>query len=642
MKNILFLLRLTSFSIFFFGMATVAAQEDAQLDSLIQRMEQEKNTCKKSNILITLVEHNQPKDIQKAIFYAKSGLQLATLYNCPSKGILYNHLGFLYNEEGDYNKALSYLDSALTFNQNAGDSSELLTTYGYLSIVHYYLANPSNAAFYAYKGLAINQHFNNKLESINLLNILSAVYDGQEDYPKALKVLKEALTIAEDSAIDPNYKGTLLYNVAITYQKYDQLDSALYFFQEALDLYKKNNNVYGIVTTYLEQAIIYRKQKKITAALAIMNKVTALRPYVSTMAETNITIDRTYGSIYQANKEYSKAVPFLKKALQKAKEFKRKSLELSVTLKLINCYEGMDAIELAYPLQKQVTILKDSIFNERKQKQIKSLEIKYETDKKEQENIVLKQERELIQTRAKRSQQAMLASLLILLLVVIISYLVVRNNKEKSQRKTSQLKNQLLRNQMSPHFIFNSLTAIQSFLYKNSATDSIRYLSAFAKLMRAILENSRKEYISIDKELQWLENYMKLQLLRFEDKFEYTIDLDEAIHVHDVLIPPMLSQPFIENALEHGLKSVDYKGIITIQFRIKDALLHVEIKDNGIGINNTQKQEKTSTHTSLATTITKERLDYLNRSVSQKIYFDIQAIQPHGTLVTFALPLQYA
>lgn len=206
-----------------------------------------------------------------------------------------------------------------------------------------------------------------------------------------------------------------------------------------------------------------------------------------------------------------------------------------------------------------------------------------------------------------------------------------------------KLEQRLLRSQMNPHFIFNSLTAIQSFIYKNEPKESGKYLAAFARLVRAILENSREEYITLSREVQWLDNYLKLQQLRFENKFDYTIRVPDDLDLETTLLPPMLTQPAIENALEHGLKNIDYKGVVEVEFKKENNYLIVSVKDNGVGISASQvavpADPKGDKHTSLATIITKERLELLNKRKLRKISFDISPVEPKGTLITFAIPL---
>ena len=632
-----FLFRLF-FCIILWSLSTnLNAQKITMIDSLAQELILEKDPCQKSFLFTKMAYLSKPLNIEDAILYAKKGLRLATPNHCENLGYLHESLGFYYVEVGESNMALIHLDTALFVYQKTDDTTGLVKTYGYIANLHYSLADYAEATKYAYKGMNINKYIENKDGDAQLLNILANISVGQKEYKKGLDYTKRAIEVYEKNNGSKNEKATLYYNLAEVYSKLSQLDSAVYFFEKALLIYKEENNVYGIVTIYLRQAVAYRKQGKIKEAFRIINEVEALRGYIPTMAETNVSIDAIHGGIYQANKEYGKAIPLLKKALEKARELKTKSLELVVLNKLITCYEFNENLAEALALQKQAVVLNDSIFNTVKQRQIKNLEIRYATEEKEQENRLLKQEKEVEQLKVQRSKQAILGVSVLLLLVLIISYLLIKNNREKATRKNSQLKNQLLRNQMSPHFIFNALIAIQSFMYQNDLRESSRYLSSFAKLMRAILENSRKEYISLDQELQWLENYINLQLLRFDNKFECTIDLDEELDIYSTLIPPMLTQPFIENAIEHGFKNIAYKGKLIVRLNLKQNVLEVEVEDNGIGINNVKQEQE---HKSLATIITQERLAYLNKNQAEKIYFDIKAIEPSGTLVNFSIPLK--
>lgn len=265
---------------------------------------------------------------------------------------------------------------------------------------------------------------------------------------------------------------------------------------------------------------------------------------------------------------------------------------------------------------------------------------RYESEKKEWENRLLIQELDIQTLKAANQEQLMYGILGLFILIVIILILVMRQNRMETNRRMQQLNHQLLLNQMSPHFIFNALTAIQSFVYKNDPRKAGKYLSSFAKLMRAILENSSVEYIPLAKELQWLDNYLRLQALRFNNKFEYEVIVDEALEVDGILLPPMLIQPFIENAVEHGIKDLEIKGILTIQFKLEDEQLAIYVEDNGVGFD--VIQPKKSNHISLATKITKERLELLNQGNQDKIGFNISSTPNMGTAVSFSIPVQYS
>ena len=157
--------------------------------------------------------------------------------------------------------------------------------------------------------------------------------------------------------------------------------------------------------------------------------------------------------------------------------------------------------------------------------------------------------------------------LLILLFVVFISvlfFVILLLSTAKDKKKIAELEQRILLSQMNPHFVFNSLTAIQSYIFRNEPYMAGKYLASFSKLVRLILENSRQQYIPISKEMDTLSYYLELQALRFEEKFDFKIDIDEDIDLEHHLIPPMLAQPFIENAIEHGIIHMSNKGSITI------------------------------------------------------------------------------
>ncbi len=210
----------------------------------------------------------------------------------------------------------------------------------------------------------------------------------------------------------------------------------------------------------------------------------------------------------------------------------------------------------------------------------------------------------------------------------------------------SELNQKLLRLQMNPHFIFNSLFAIQNFIYSKETHLAGNYLSDFARLIRLILDNSTKEYIPFDKELETITLYLKLQKLRFDDKFFYLIETDERLEQGDYQIPPMLAQPFLENAIEHGLKNLERKGKLIVRYELVDNMIRFSVVDNGIGLtaSKQQKEKSGSEHKSMAISICKKRLELLRRKKGGNITFMLEEIKNRdgsvaGTKISFNIPL---
>ncbi|WP_319482084.1 two-component regulator propeller domain-containing protein [uncultured Draconibacterium sp.] len=182
--------------------------------------------------------------------------------------------------------------------------------------------------------------------------------------------------------------------------------------------------------------------------------------------------------------------------------------------------------------------------------------------------------------------------------------------KQKTEEQRIILEHKLLQLQMNPHFIFNVLIAIQSFIYRNDTYESGLYLSKFAKLMRIFLQNSRNEWITLAKEIESLQYYLNLQQLRIEGKFEYTVECKNIPDPDYIQIPPMIIQPFVENSIEHGLANLPYPGLIQISFETKESCLEAIIRDNGNGYY--PKKGKAKTHESMATEIIQKRIEILN------------------------------
>ena len=178
---------------------------------------------------------------------------------------------------------------------------------------------------------------------------------------------------------------------------------------------------------------------------------------------------------------------------------------------------------------------------------------------------------------------------------------------------------------MNPHFIFNSLNSIQSFVVSNNSEKAIHYLAKFSKLMRMILQNSRETYIALSEELKSLRYYMDMEKLRFDNKFDYDIDVDPNIDTDFTGIPPMILQPYIENSIIHGLINKKGKGMININFQLMDTSILCTIQDNGIGREMAMKirDESGLKRKSRGMQINKERLDILSKQSSEQFLVNI-------------------
>ncbi len=422
-----------------------------------------------------------------------------------------------------------------------------------------------------------------------------------ESYDKAQKQLTEAHRIFTQLKNGLN-AAKCLNSLGQIYFKKGEIEQAEKHSQKALDFFIKHNY-----------------------------KIDASRAY------------QTLGSCSMKKKQSQKAIQYYKNSFA-IDSLESNYLELVETCTYLkNGYAEIEDYKNAYYFSDLYKAYSDSIYNTETTDKFSELEVRYETAQKEQKIELLEKKKEILDTKAERDFWIITGLILLFISSVIISFLIISKQRLKAQQRTAEVEQKLFRVQMNPHFIFNAIFAIQSFMLENDSQKSSLYLSNFAKLMRMILESSRQEKIRLSQELKMIEYYIGFQQLRSTPSFDYKIHISENIDPENTLIPPMLVQPFIENAVEHGFSNNSENALIEINFILKKDIIFVTIKDNGKGISENKKKKK---HKSLATEITKERLSLiLNKKGKKNIEFSIRDLSSSnstitGTEVRFKIPFE--
>ncbi len=245
-----------------------------------------------------------------------------------------------------------------------------------------------------------------------------------------------------------------------------------------------------------------------------------------------------------------------------------------------------------------------------------------------------------------------ISSLLITAFLILSIRFRIRKIKNREIRKTelnkkiANIESQALRAQMNPHFIFNTLSSIQHYISNSNTEAALKYLSKFAKLMRKIMENSKQQMIAVAEEINALNLYLELEIMRFDKKFEYQIDIDPGIDQNYDRIPSMLIQPYVENAIIHGLLPKEGVGKISITLQKQNDTILCIIEDNGIGREKSKefKKNRLQQHKSMGMSITQDRLDILNSSLSSNIHSEIIDLyekgESAGTKIRLVIPLE--
>jgi tetratricopeptide (TPR) repeat protein len=496
------------------------------------------------------------------------------------------------------------------------------------------------------KSLNYYEQQSNKNGIEKVLNNIGIVYEELNMYEKSLEYFKSSLAIKIKSKNPDKLSLAGTYNnIAIIYENYlHQSDSALIYYQMALDNYSLtgNNNGKGRVCSNI--GLLYFRKNNIKVADSCFKE--ALKVFNANRNKSGIASVLFYKAKLEIKKgRYNKAVTYLRQAMILSRRLHLKDLQKDIHKAFSETYEKQGNTDSALYYYKKFHELNDDLLNSQKLNKIKSLEQKIEIDHKDYEINLLKKDNEINRLLQNRQLILIFALLLIIVSIVIIFYQFWRKRKIKNEMELSRARTRLLRTQMSPHFLFNSLMSIQTFLIEGDVKGASKYLTMLARLMRLILTYSRESYISVEQEIEIINFYLAIEKLRFGDKIEYIIKIDPAIDKPNTLIPPLMIQPALENAIVHGLMPCKKNGNLSVTFKKTNTNIVVFIEDDGIGYksaNNSSLHNKKS----FSTDIINERISLIEKQFGQKIIYNIEEIIDNrvdcpGTRVTFKFPLDY-
>ena len=429
-------------------------------------------------------------------------------------------------------------------------------------------------------------------------------------------------------------------------------DRAQVRLNRALEQSQVQSNTRGVAYANYAFGLLYSAQRLNDKALNYFGRAKDLYDRL----EDNLSmakVSKGMATVALQQNDYAEAEQHLDDALQRARRSRAMAMVKNIYADLYKIARSAGRYEEALDYQETYHTIKDSIRNNDKIRAIAEIQSKYRMQELERENEELEISRVLnaqtLHNQELRNRQITyvtvgLASVFIL--AIIIGFLVFRQNKLNNRIRVNKLEQRALRAQMNPHFLFNSLNSIQSLIATDRNAEASIYLAKFSRLMRRILQNSRQAFISLNQEIEFLDNYMELEQRRFTASFEYEIR-EEVEDAHFMMIQPMVIQPFVENAIIHGLLRQSKKGKLSVCFQAyNDQLIQCIIEDNGIGrvaaaaFKTDEKQE------SLGVKITEQRLQQFmkDKNVGPAVrYVDLTDAQGQaiGTRVEVLLPIKY-
>ncbi len=558
------------------------------------------------------------------------------------------NIGISYQDMEDYRKAAEFYQRALVLSEAIRDSSGMINVLFSIADAYTSELNFQKSVETSMKALRIAESIGDKFMMSKCLGNLSITFGMMEDYEKALSYQKQSLACL-DTLKNKRDAASSYSNIGLIYKKMGSLDSAEIYYYRSLRMKKEIGDMNSLATIFDNIGSLHVARKQYHKALEVY--LEALR-----LAEENhlrgdqLLLVTDIGEVYYLMKDYPKAGQYLQKGLDLLGKGASAELKMRLYENLYKLKKETGAWREAVAFGQKYYGLKDSLFALEKQKELHDIETRYQTKKKEDEIMLLTRDKELqdVRIRQQRVVQFALAgiSLLLLALAALLFSrfrLKQQNIRNKLEKEKLETEGKLLRSQMNPHFIYNSMNSVQSFISSNEPLKAMTYLSKFGQLTRDVLEHSRKEFVTLEEEIESLTVYMELESLRLSDKVTWSIVMDDKVDRESTLIPPMMIQPFVENAFKHGLGHGQAGGRIELEFATSAHHLICRISDNGIG-REASAAGRDATRQSLGMQITRERMEDLRNRAKSEANFEITDLRdsdgnPSGTMVVVKLPL---
>lgn len=489
-------------------------------------------------------------------------------------------------------------------------------------------------------------------QRLELCETLGDAYRGQGQVNPAVSLYQRAMVIAEKNQF-PEEIPELHAKIAAAYEAADRPIEAEAYFGNSLKAAEKGHPSQAVQESE-NMADFYKKRNRYPEEIAqrkrSLEKLRELGAPVVLPETDSITLQEVnykIGTAYIAQAEYEKAIPFLAESIREAGSQGDLVVRKDATRKLSEVYRDRGDFKKALDLYQQYVALVDTLYVRKEQEISRAARFSQEMASSQDRIRSLEQDRELARSKYdlalaeqrltrennKRQRVVIYSLILGLLLTALAAFFYYRSNRQK------ELANHLLalkglRSQMNPHFIFNALNSVNNYIARNDERSANRYLSDFSRLMRTVLENSEKDFIPLPEELELLEVYLKLEHARFPDKFEYEIVVPPDLDLSAFEIPPMLLQPFLENAVWHGLRYKKDKGMLRLSLEpVVPGLLRIEITDDGIGRKHSAalKTEHQQRRTSRGMGNIRRRIEILNRMYGDRITVEVRNLNPDGT-----------
>lgn len=561
----------------------------------------------------------------------------------------YNQLGRRYRDISQFPQAIRLHQAALEAATKEDNLEFRVYSLNMLSVIHRRRDAIKSALDYSQEALELAETVKNPSEglkrSINVsLNGIGNLYQTLEQYDLAIEQFRKSLKLENELG---NKLGLAInhQNIGECQEMQGKLDEALKSYRTSLAYNEEINSENGKVICKNSIAHVYLAQHKLDEALEILEPTLLSSQEIGDKYLTS-GVYINLGRAYLLKDNLKKAQINLDQGLAIAERH-----NLPSNISLANSYlselaEKQGNYKKAMTYYKLAQEFEEKTINERNLRYVGDMISRYNIEKKNNEIEIINKDYEIVKLKLRKNQTRLLIGGFALILLTGVFYILYRQYQLKNDKKLLTLEQSMLRSQMNPHFLFNSLNSIKLYIINNDKKNAVHYLNKFSKLVRKILEASSLKEIPLAEELETVELYMNIENIRFSNEINFKITIDKDIDIHTIKIPSLILQPFLENALWHGLSSKTGEKSIDLHVsRGNNNFIDISITDNGVGRDaaETIKKSKVLKRKSVGIEITKERL--ANFAKDYQNTFDVTIIdlfdekkKATGTKVVLHLP----
>jgi len=619
------------------GASVLLAQDASLAPSIRTELATATNDTLRADVLARLCFNLINTDPDSARRCGEQALALATrIGNARAIADAHNNLGWLETQQGHIREATEHLEAALDGFRRIGNpafASVALSNMGWLAD-----KQGDRAGALKHFGDALDQATlaADSASMAVLLYSIGSTYNKMQEYGRARSYLQRSLVV-EERLGRRNSQGNCLVAIGNAWRGEGNATSAMEQYQQATALFNATRNHYGAGMVQENSGDLFLKSDP-AKALPYYKRALSHYDTLHSAGDKAYVLQRI-GLACTGMRKYAEAENAYTEGMALADQSGSTELVMDLHLSLAELAVEQGRSEEAIGHYQRHMALKDSLRSEASEHELMRLRASFETEQAEQENVLLKAENALSRAKEARLRALWTAAAAIALGLVLLLALVYRNyrlrgrhtreveafnqelaaQRDQVQHMNDLLELKVLRSQLNPHFIYNCQNSAIAMMKEGRTAEALAYLQGFARLLRMILEHSVKDRITVEEECGFLQQYLKLEAIRLEG-LNYSVEADPALIEDEASLPALLVQPFVENALWHGLAARQGSREIRIEFRGVDDRLHCVVSDNGMGRNGTARQDG---HRSLGTELTNERLQLLTHRLHQSGSFRI-------------------